>query len=63
MYIERKLEGKILRYLEKPEIIAVLGPRQCGKTTMLKKIFSGLDKADFISFEDRGALNLFNRDI
>lgn len=63
MYIERKLEGKILKYLDKPEIIAVLGPRQCGKTTMLKKIFSRLDNANFISFEDRAALNLFNRDI
>jgi hypothetical protein len=63
MYIERKLEEKILKYLDKPEIIAILGPRQCGKTTMLKKIFSDLKNANFISFEDRDALNLFNHDI
>ncbi|UMX47778.1 MAG: ATP-binding protein [Candidatus Nealsonbacteria bacterium DGGOD1a] len=63
MYIKRKLEGKINKYLDKPEIIAIMGPRQCGKTTMLKKIFSGLSGANFISFEDRVALGLFNKNI
>ena len=63
MYIKRKLEGKILKYLNSPEIIAVVGPRQCGKTTMLKKIFDSLDHAVFLSFDDRAALNMFNRDI
>ena len=63
MYIKRKLEDKILKYLETPEIIAVLGPRQCGKTTLLKKIFSGLKKAVFVSFEDKNVLNMFNRNI
>ena len=32
MYIKRNLEDKIIKYLETPEIIAVVGPRQCGKT-------------------------------
>ena len=36
MYIKRNLEDKIIRYLEVPEIIAVVGSRQCGKTTMLE---------------------------
>lgn len=39
MYIKRKLEDKILKYLDSPEIVAVVGPRQCGKSTMLLKIF------------------------
>lgn len=63
MYIKRKLEAKILKYLKSPEIIAIAGPRQCGKTTMLKKIYAELENAHFISFEDRAALNLFNKDI
>jgi hypothetical protein len=63
MYIKRKLEETILRYLDAPEIIAVVGPRQCGKSTMLKKILE--DKADtvMVSFEDRTALTMFNRNI
>lgn len=63
MYIKRKLESKILKYLKTPEIIAVLGPRQCGKTTLFKKIFSDLEKAVFVSFEDKNILNMFNRNI
>lgn len=63
MYIQRKLEGKIRKYLDSPEIIAVVGPRQCGKSTMLMKIFEGLENTALVSFEDRTALTLFNRNI
>ncbi len=63
MYIKRKIESKILRYLDRPEIIALIGPRQAGKTTTLKKIFQGLDKAIFLSFEDRQVLSLFENNI
>lgn len=63
MYIKRKLEDKILKYLDSPEIIAVVGPRQCGKSTMLLKIFEGLEDVSIVSFEDRTALNMFNRNI
>lgn len=63
MYINREIEGKIIKYLKSPEIIAVVGPRQCGKTTLLKHIFSPLEKAVYIDFEDRDKLNLFNDDI
>lgn len=52
MYIERKLEKKIQNYMNTPEIIAIVGPRQSGKTTLMQKIFSNLDNAKFISFED-----------
>ncbi len=65
-YIPRKLEGEIKKYINSPEIIAVMGPRQVGKTTMLKNIFKNLknnSKAEFITFEDKKILNLFNKDI
>ena len=39
MYYKRELEDKIKTYIDKPEIIAVLGPRQVGKTTLLKEIY------------------------
>ncbi|MBU0533798.1 MAG: ATP-binding protein [Candidatus Omnitrophica bacterium] len=63
MYIKRELEDKIKSYLNKPEILAVIGPRQSGKTTLLKQIAKPLKKAKYIDFEDRDTLNLFNDDI
>ncbi len=61
MYIERDLETKIKKYLSKPEILAIIGPRQSGKTTLLKKIQSALSKSVFITFEDREELELFDQ--
>jgi len=63
MYIKRELEDKTKSYLNKPEILAVIGPRQSGKTTLLKQIAKPLKKAKYIDFEDRDTLNLFNDDI
>ncbi len=63
MYINRFLEKGVRRYLNKKEIIAVVGPRQSGKTTMLKNIFKDLKNAVFLDFEDRETLQLFSEDI
>ena len=63
MYFKRKLEGTIIQYLKSPEILAVVGPRQCGKTTMLKHIYSQLKNAIFLTFEDKELLDLFEGDI
>ena len=62
MYIERFLEKKIERYLDMPEMIAVFGPRQVGKTTLLfhlkenlerkgeKVIYFNLDRYDDLTY-------------
>lgn len=63
MYIKRDLEGKIRKYLDAPEIIAVTGARQVGKTTLLKHIQEELDKSIFITFEDISIRALFDTDI
>lgn len=63
MYVKRELEDKIRKYLRKPEIIAVIGPRQSGKTTLLKEVFKSLKSAVYVDFEDRDTLELFNNDI
>ncbi|KKP67430.1 MAG: hypothetical protein UR66_C0015G0015 [Candidatus Moranbacteria bacterium GW2011_GWE1_35_17] len=63
MYIKRKLEGKILKYLDSPEIIAVVGPRQSGKSTMLGNILDKLENVSRVNFEDRAALNMFDKNI
>ena len=65
MYIKRKIEHDIINYLERKEILALVGPRQCGKTTTLKKIFKDIndERKNFITFEDQELLNLFEKNI
>ncbi len=63
MYVTRDLEATIRKYLSRPEILAVIGPRQSGKTTLLREISKPLQKAVFLDFEDRDLLSLFNSDI
>jgi len=63
MYIKRKLEDKILQYLPEKEILAIVGPRQSGKTTLLKKIQESLKDSIFLTFEDIETLELFEKDI
>ncbi|PIU75136.1 MAG: hypothetical protein COS76_02345 [Candidatus Portnoybacteria bacterium CG06_land_8_20_14_3_00_39_12] len=59
-YIKRKLEDTILRYLNTPEIIAIVGPRQSGKTTILERVFETLkNEAIFLTFENKKVLDLF----
>lgn len=59
-YIPRKLEAILLKYLPSPEIVAVVGPRQGGKTTLLHHIYKTLkDKAIFLTFEDKKVLDIF----
>ncbi|MFP4050816.1 MAG: ATP-binding protein [Thermoplasmata archaeon] len=62
-YVKRELEDRIWKYIDKPEIISITGPRQSGKTTMLLKIHEDLDYSNFISFEDREILDLFEENI
>lgn len=63
MYVTRILEKALLKHLDKREILAVVGPRQSGKTTLLRHIFEGLENAVFLDFEDRQTLELFTEDL
>ncbi len=64
-YIKRNLEEKISACLHMPEIIAVIGPRQSGKTTLLQHVKKRLHdkKVASADFEDRDELALFINDI
>lgn len=48
-YFERQLSISISRAIKTFPVLAVVGPRQSGKTTLLKKMFS--DRANFVSME------------
>jgi predicted AAA+ superfamily ATPase len=66
MYITRKLEKEIIKYLDRREVLAILGPRQAGKTTLLKKIGNENlkdKKVKYITFEKRSDLKLFENSI
>lgn len=65
-YFERDLFYEIIKYLNKKEIIAIIGPRQSGKTTLLQIIYKNLPKNKrkfFLTFEKRAYLEIFNNDI
>ena len=51
-----------MKYLETPEIIAVVGARQSGKTTMISKLIGELEGAVFVSFEDQNILRMFEKE-
>ncbi len=63
VYIERELESKIQKYLKRKEIIAIVGARQCGKTTLMKHLLKNLKNSKFISFDDQKILQIFEQDI
>ncbi|TSC78782.1 MAG: Uncharacterized protein G01um101433_114 [Parcubacteria group bacterium Gr01-1014_33] len=67
MYIHRELEKEIAPFLERKEAIAIVGPRQAGKTTFLQHLAGKLQeqgkKLKFITFEKRDDLTLFNKSI
>jgi len=64
-YVPRLLESDIASVINSPEIIAIIGPRQCGKTTLMYHIADqlGSSKISIIDFEDRDELNLFVHDV
>ncbi len=64
-YIPRTLEKDIELSINLPEIIAIVGPRQCGKTTLMHHIAGKLSSQEvsITDFEDRDELNLFTHDI
>ncbi|MEM8900738.1 MAG: AAA family ATPase, partial [Bacteroidota bacterium] len=51
MYLARRLEETILSSLQSNPATAVLGPRQCGKSTLVKHILSRVDDALYLDLE------------
>lgn len=62
MYVHREIEKEIKPFLERREILAIVGPRQVGKTTLLQRLFAELKKTkrvEFLTFEKKSDLALF----
>lgn len=51
-YIPRHIEGHIVANLNKGKIIVVYGPRQVGKTTMIKQMVREMDGVEYYSCDD-----------
>ena len=51
-YIQRFAEKKLSESLARSPAVAVLGPRQCGKSTMCKKMLEMLS-AVYLDLQDR----------
>lgn len=61
--IERELLKTVEKYLPQREYLAVVGPRQAGKTTLLEMLQKTHPEASYLTFEDRKVLALFEEDI
>lgn len=57
--IKRALFPAILKHLEKSEITVIIGPRQCGKTTILNQLKENLIKAG----QPENKIFIFNLDL
>jgi uncharacterized protein len=66
MIVRRQIENTILEYINKYPLIAVTGPRQSGKTTLLKTLFLhyeyvSLENPDVRSFAETDPNGFLNR--
>ena len=70
MSIERDVVERVKLYLKRKEFIAITGPRQCGKTTLLEILKEYLltaakvqkENIHLVTFEDRRLLSQFEDD-
>jgi predicted AAA+ superfamily ATPase len=56
-YIQRTITDDILRKLSNMPAVAILGPRQCGKTTLARNIIGKMPHAVYLDLERRMDLN------
>ena len=62
-YVHRSLEDKLQKYLSLPQIIAIIGPRRCGKTTLLNQLARSRPDCLYLTFENQVQLDLFDLEI
>lgn len=65
-YLKRDIGAQITKYLKSKEIVALVGPRQVGKSTVLGKLYGEISKkrkSNFLTFEKKSDLDIFQEDI
>ncbi len=65
-YLNRAVETQITKYLGTREILALIGPRQVGKSTVLNKLHNEVlrsKKSVFLTLENKLDLDIFQEDI
>jgi predicted AAA+ superfamily ATPase len=60
MCFPRHLEDSIRKYQQIFPIIAILGPRQCGKSTLIKQLFSPEKNSIYLDLQNLEDLNKLN---
>lgn len=63
MYVERTIEKSIRKYIARREIVAVIGPRQVGKTTLIENIVKDFDNVNKITLDDVEARTLMDNNM
>ena len=63
MYIKRSIESELQKHIKLFNVTALVGPRQAGKTTLMRKRLESLSGSRYLSFDDPDVLALFDRDI
>ena len=59
MFIKRNLKAILTQYASKFPVVAVVGPRQSGKTTLVKETYPDYK---YFSLEDPDTVELFRAD-
>lgn len=62
-YINRSLEPIIKNFMSRKEIIAILGPRQSGKTTLVNHVLKNYKNVNYVTFDDINKKTLFIENI
>ncbi len=57
MFINRKLGDSIQKYREIFPVVAILGPRQCGKSTLIKHLFANQKDTIYLDLQNQEDLN------
>lgn len=60
MYLTRTLEAALHQYAAIFPVVAILGPRQCGKSTLVKKMFEGQSDFIYLDLQNDEDLNKLN---
>ncbi|MCP4309885.1 MAG: ATP-binding protein [Bacteroidetes bacterium] len=64
MYIKRDIHEEIKKHLGRKEFTIITGPRQSGKTSLIRALFAELEEAEqlvqYVTFEDRDILSAIN---